>query len=200
MTDPAAAAAHWREHGGRPSAAGPATETGRRSASGSSRLSVLTGAPGAGKTTLRDPLRRLLPGVVVLDQDDFLDPAGRLAGVDLSSPAAAERWPAYTDLCLGLVAVLLAAGTDVLLLSPLEPAEVDRSAAAPSPGEVRWAVLDCADATRRQRLAARPLPPDPDTFADAARLRTLGLPVIPGDAAGVDETARTVAAWAVRSG
>jgi len=60
---------------------------------------MLSGAPGAGKTTVLTDLRRLLPGVVVIDMDDFLATAGELAGTDLTQTAAAERWPVYNDLC-----------------------------------------------------------------------------------------------------
>lgn len=172
------------------------------SPSAEGRLWVVAGAPGSGKTAVRPALRRLLPGVVVVDLDDFLPAAGRLAGVDLASPAVADRWPAYNDLCLGFVATVLEAGHDVLLLAPLTPGEVARSAAAPAPGEVRCAVLDCSDATRRLRLAARPMAPDgiEDAVADAAELRALGLALLPNDGAGVEETARSIARWATGAG
>lgn len=163
----------------------------------SGRLSVVTGAPGAGKTAVTPLLRQLLPGIVVLDLDDFLPAAGRLAGVDLMSGAAADRWPAYNELCLTFVATVLAAGPDVLLVSPLTPAEVH--AAAPALEGVRWAVLDCPDPTRRRRLGARPMTPGAieDALGDAARLRTLGLAVLVTDAASVEESAMLVAAWAM---
>ena len=94
---------------------------------------------------------------------------------------AADRWPAYNDLCLGLVAAVLAAGHDVLLLCPLTPDEVARSAA--DLGTVRWLVLDCSDATRRRRLRTRPggATDEPGAVADAAELRALGVPVLPND-------------------
>lgn len=129
-------------------------------------------------------LRAALPGVVVLDLDQFLDAGGRLAGLDLHEQAAADRWPAYNDLCLSFVATVLAAGHDVLLLCPLTPDEVGRSAAVL--GTVRWLVLDCSDATRRRRLRTRPgAATDEDgAVADAAELRALGLPVLRND--GID--------------
>ena len=165
---------------------------------GRGRVLLLTGAPGSGKTAVVADLRRLLPGVVVLDMDDFLPAGSRLAGVDLRHPSAAERWPAYNDLCLGFAGTVLGAGHDVLLLSPLTPAEVDRSSAAPVLGAARWAVLDCADGTRRRRLAARSCSERAvaDALADAAELRALGLPVLRSDAGDVAGTAGRIAAWA----
>ena len=113
---------------------------------------MLSGAPGSGKTAVAPGLRRALPGVVVLDLDQFLEAGSRLAGLDLRQRSAADRWPAHNDLCLTYVSAVLAAGHDVLLLSPLTPDEVRRSTAAPALGGIRWAVLDCSDASRLNRL------------------------------------------------
>jgi hypothetical protein len=152
-------------------------------------LYVLAGAPGAGKTAAVGPLRQVLGGVVVLDMDEFLEPAGVLAGADLH--VAAEHWPAYGELCQRLVGAVVASGVDCLLLTPLEPDEV-----GPRFAGARWAVLDCADGMRRQRLARRPMDPAgiEDALRDAAWLRTLGLPVL-SSAGTVADTGRAVADW-----
>lgn len=160
---------------------------------------MLTGAPGAGKTTVLPGLRAALPGVVVLELDEFLDPGGRLAGLDLQQEQAADRWPAYNDLCLTFVCTVLAAGHDVLLLSPLTPDEVRRSTAAPALGDIRWAVLDCPDTHRLSRLHTRPAGGDTaGALADAEELRALGLPLIRNDDTTIDATIELTAHW-VRS-
>ena len=82
-------------------------------------LSVLTGAPGSGKTASLAAVRERLAGVVVVDMDAFLDAGSAPAGADLRS--AARHWPAYTRLCRQLVATVLDSGVDCLLLTPLEP-------------------------------------------------------------------------------
>jgi hypothetical protein len=152
------------------------------------RLRVLAGAPGAGKTTVLSATRERLGGMVVVDMDAFLDPASALAGADLQY--AADRWPAYNDLCRRLVGTVLDSGVDCLLMTPLEP----REAAAWPPGQ--WAVLDCADPARRDRLARRGMTARQveDAVADAARLRTFGLPVLGSDGT-VAETADAIAHW-----
>jgi predicted kinase len=162
----------------------------------SGRMSVLAGAPGSGKTAVAPYLRRLLPGLVVLDMDEFLPAGGRLAGVDLRH--ASDRWPAYNDVCLTLVASVLVAGHDVLLLSPLTPDELDRSVAAPLLGKVRWAVLDCSEPSRRARLEARSATEDDvqEALVDAAALRALDVPIFMSEIAGVEVTARSIATWA----
>jgi AAA domain len=164
-------------------------------------LFVLTGAPGSGKTAVAPGLRAALPGVVVLDMDQFLEAGSRLAGLDLHSQSAADRWPAHNDLCLTFVAAVLAACHDVLLLCPLTPDEVRRSTAAPALGDIRWAVLDCSDATRRRRLSTRPQAEADDhgAVADAAALRELGLPVLRNDGITLDAAVDMItASWRSR--
>ncbi len=138
----------------------------------------------------------LLPGVVVIDMDDFVAAASELAGTDLTQTAAAERWPAYNDLCLGFAVAVLRAGHDTLLLSPLNPAEMKSSTEAPLLGDVRWAVLDSTDTTRRLRLAARLTDAQiEDALSDAAAFRALDLPLLSSDAVTVESTAQAVAEW-----
>ena len=138
------------------------------------RLWMLTGAPGAGKTALRDTLRDLVAEVVVVDMDDFIDQASVLAGVDLHDERARPKWPAYNALCLALLASVLDSGVDCLLMSPLSPADVR---ASPQrlllPSKLEWAVLDCTDDARRERLRARKLSAQAidDVLADARELR-----------------------------
>jgi uridine kinase len=59
-------------------------------------LTYILGAPGSGKTALVEPLRKLLPGHVVIDWDMFMDPASELAGADIRTTR--ETWPAYKAL------------------------------------------------------------------------------------------------------
>jgi hypothetical protein len=59
------------------------------------RLFVVTGAPGSGKSTVVPELVRLSPGnLVVMDMDELLDDHGRLLGIDIASPTAAPIRPA----------------------------------------------------------------------------------------------------------
>jgi hypothetical protein len=154
-------------------------------------LSVLTGAPGSGKTASLAAVRDRLAGIVVVDMEAFLDAGSALAGADLRY--AADHWPAYTELCRQLVGTVVDSGVECLLLTPLEPRELP----AWPVGKVTWAVLDCPDAVRRQRLIQRGMPEDQieDAVHDAAVLRRLGLPVILSTGT-VAETAARIATWA----
>jgi hypothetical protein len=85
------------------------------------RLLMLSRGPCPGKTTVTPGRRAAPPAVVIFDLHDFLDAGSRLAGIDLRQQATADRWPAQNDLCVTFASAVLAAGLDVLLLSPLSP-------------------------------------------------------------------------------
>ncbi|MEU5426230.1 hypothetical protein AB0H73_11565 [Streptomyces olivoreticuli] len=119
-----------------------------------SRLYVVTGAPGAGKSTLLPYLAAYPFGTV--DFDELPESDGSLLGIDITSPTTDSVWPAYNRLWVKIAAMMLRAGGDVLVLCPLTPTEwASASAATADPPPVAWARLDCADADRRTRLAAR---------------------------------------------
>lgn len=113
----------------------------------SGELIVLTGAPGAGKTRIVDPLLVLMPGSVVIDIDEILDDSGHLLGVPIATPDGEPHWPAYGRLWEKVLQFSLRAGHRVVFCCPMLPEEF----ALPA----RWALLDCSDARRRRRLQAR---------------------------------------------
>ncbi|WP_433510119.1 AAA family ATPase [Nonomuraea sp. CA-143628] len=122
-------------------------------AGGLAPLYLLAGAPGAGKTTLLPYLLRASDGLVVMDMDELLED-GALLGVPIAEPEAAPVWPAYDRLWTRIVTMVRRAGTPVLLLCPIpdphELAPVGRWG-----GPVHWALLDCPDEVRVDRLRAR---------------------------------------------
>ncbi|MFE0176346.1 hypothetical protein ACFWZ2_28925 [Streptomyces sp. NPDC059002] len=90
------------------------------------------------------------------DFDELPEPDGSLMGIDITSSSASAVWPAYNRLWVRIAAMMLRGGRPVLLLCPLTPDEW-AGAAADVVGLpcVVWARLDCTDADRRARLAAR---------------------------------------------
>lgn len=129
-------------------------------------ISYLLGAPGSGKSSLVEPLRRLLPGHVVLDWDALMDPAGELAGAPIRRTPS--TWPAYGRLVRTVTEIV--GPRDVIMLGVCTPDEL------PDWPDGRWILLDCDDQERRRRLADRD--DEGETQAaleDAAAYRDLGM-------------------------
>lgn len=153
------------------------------------RLYVVTGAPGAGKSTVVPELVRLKwPELVVLDMDELLDHDGRLLGLPIASTEGAVNWPAYNALWSRITQLIRRSGPDVLLLCPLTPSQLP---------DGRWLHLDCPDDLRRQRLAMRDWSESEiaDAIADAAELRKLVPRAVPGDGTP-EESAKYILDWA----
>lgn len=149
---------------------------------------MVTGAPGAGKSTVIPELLRLhSPGLVVMDMDELLDSDGRVLGIDIAEPDAAPQWPAYNALWLRITELVRRSGTPMLLLSPLVPSQLP---------EGRWLHLDCPDPVRRKRLAERGWSEEriAEALVDAAEIRTLVPRSVPGDGT-TEEAARLILAW-----
>jgi broad-specificity NMP kinase len=154
------------------------------------RLFVVTGAPGAGKSTVVPELLRLRGSsskLVVMDMDELLDAKGRLLGIDIADSSAAANWPAYNALWMRITELVRRSGTPMLLLTPAVPRELP---------EGRWLHLDCPDPVRRKRLAARGWSEEQITaaLADAAELRKLVPRSVSGDGTP-EQSAAKILAW-----
>jgi dephospho-CoA kinase len=155
---------------------------------GVTRLFVVTGAPGSGKSTVVPELVRLNPGgLVVMDMDELLDDEGRVLGIEIATPAAAPTWPAYNALWKRITELVRRSGSPVLLLSPLIPKELP---------EGRWLHLDCPDRVRRRRLAERgwSAADIAEAIKDAAEIRKLVPRSVTADGTP-EQSAQQILAW-----
>ncbi|MFC4511559.1 MULTISPECIES: AAA family ATPase [Streptomyces] len=163
-------------------------------------LRLLTGAPGAGKSTLIAHLTAY--PLVAVDFDELIEPIGELLGVDVRSSAASRVWPGYNKLWVEIVALLLRGDRPVLVMCPLAPDEWRRAASAASaavPEAAAWARLDCSDADRRARLAARGWDDGriEDAVEDAAELRRVVDREFTTSGRSANATAAALAEWAI---
>ncbi len=157
------------------------------------------GAFGAGKSTLAPLVAARLRECLVLDVDWLLPHLSALAGHDLRQDPAS--WPYIRQVWLAVAGASASAGRPAVILSPSEPAEIERTPSRELVGKAYWLLLDCADAELRSRLLARSgwaEEATQESIADASRYRTLGLETIRTDACAPDEAAEQVAGWVRR--
>jgi hypothetical protein len=159
-------------------------------------LYLLAGAPAAGKTTLLPELLRLADGLIVMEMDELLED-GALIGVPIAVPEAAPVWPAYDRMWRRIVTMTRRAGHPVLLLCPIPDAD-DLATGERWDEPVHWALLDCPDEVRIERLRARGSTREgiDDALADAAEGRLLIPTVFHVDGEEAAGLAARVLTWA----
>jgi len=146
-------------------------------------LTIVLGAPGAGKTTVAARLRTKLPAHAVIDWDDFMPAVEALAGCDVRTAPA--LWAPYRELVRSIVVSM--GGVPTVLFGVCTP---DELTAWPN---AHWILLDCEDEERRQRLGDRPAHEAEDAVADAVEYRRLGLPVLDTSGRRVEDVALDLA-------
>ena len=127
-------------------------------------ITAVLGAPGSGKSAVRDRVASAATSHVVFDWDALLEPASTLFGADIRH--APDAWHAYRALVRGAVDAVRP--LPVVLFTVCTPAELHDWSIG------RWVLLDSDDDVLRARLAHRS-DDAAGALADAATYRTLGL-------------------------
>jgi predicted kinase len=104
---------------------------------------VVTGASGAGKTTVTAPLQRLLPECAVFEGDLILQ-------------VSALGWDMWRDTWLRIAHGVALSGRPTVLCSSLLPSQLESLPSRKLLGPVRFCNLDCPDDVLAARLRARP--------------------------------------------
>jgi chloramphenicol 3-O-phosphotransferase len=153
---------------------------------------IVTGAPGAGKSSVAQALLDLGIDALVFDADQLLEPTSDLVGRPMTE--AADLWPTYDRLWVAILSMVVQNRHAAVLLTPMEPRSLP---AVPWPERVGWCLLDCDDETRTARLNARGWSPDliADALADARTLRDQVRFVVDTSHTDPREAAARVADW-----
>jgi hypothetical protein len=106
-------------------------------------LFVVTGASGAGKTTVTAPLCRLLPECAVFE-------------CDLINQVAALGWETWRDTWLRIAHGAAGSGRPTVLCTSLLPGQLESLPARKLLGPIRFCNLDCPEDVLAARLRARP--------------------------------------------
>jgi predicted kinase len=152
-------------------------------------LFVLTGASGAGKSTVTAPLRMMLPGCLVFETDVILH-------------VAALGWDTWRSTWLQLAHAAALGGRVTVLTGTFTPGQLERLPARTLIGPIHFALLDCPDDVLASRLQARPPWRGTSSLAKiaenqqfAAGLRARIRPSFDTSTASAAEVAAQVAAW-----
>ena len=117
-------------------------------------LHIVTGAPGSGKSTIVDALRRSSVECVPFDIDSLANVASGLWGNDIRTDPAA--WRPYNRLWLEILHQVHLAGSQPILFAPFHPRDIERNDLPEGCEGLQWLLLDCTDDIRRERLKRRP--------------------------------------------
>ncbi len=158
-------------------------------------LSIVTGAPGAGKSSTVEALIAREPSFLVFDADWLLDATSLLTGQTLTE--ASSLWPQYRRLWLTIAQIVERNGRSTVLFIPVTPPEIAELLPDPWRGRVRWCLLDCDDQTRRERLQGRDWPQDAidEAIDDGEALRGAITCTIDTSRRRPDEVAAEICAW-----
>lgn len=165
-----------------------------------STLAIITGAPGAGKSATVAALLQRGRSYLIFDADWLLSDLGTLVGRDIATDAA--LWPRYRRLWLTIAGMCERNGRGVALFIPIAPTELAAILPPDQGVDVRWCLLDCADAVRQGRLLARgwPRAAIDEALADAAMLREQVADVIDTGRCAVAAVATQVDRWLAHDG
>jgi broad-specificity NMP kinase len=157
-------------------------------------LSIVAGAPGAGKSAALAAFLDLDPPFMAFDIDWLIESSSALAGSDIHFDEAS--WPAYRALWLDVLRGVVRNGHQAVLFAALAPADLPE----PPPvwcGRISWLLLDCSDEIREERLRARGWGDGRvrEALNDAAELRSALPTVIRTDDGRPETTADEVARW-----
>jgi len=136
-------------------------------------LYIVTGAPGAGKSTAVAAFLRLATDYLAFDIDWLAAPASALAGKSIYTDPT--TWTPYNTLWFDVLHTIYRNGKTPVLFAPLTPDDILTTGQPAWCQSITWLLLDCDDQTRRTRLAERPgwtAAVVTEALADAQQLRT----------------------------
>jgi hypothetical protein len=135
----------------------------------SDRLSIITGAPGAGKSATLDAFLALGTPYLAFDIDWLAQAASDLARAPILSDP--ETWQPYRVVWFEVLHAVLMNGHIPVLFAVIDRADVAGIGPLPWCSGINWLLLDCSDRVRRALGRACGLDDSDDRGCDCGRLR-----------------------------
>jgi hypothetical protein len=135
---------------------------------------VVTGAPGAGKSTTIMAFLSLKSEYIAFDIDWLAVPAGTLANKNIFTDPS--TWKPYAALWFEVIHSVHKNHKTPVFFSPNTPSDFEHHGMPDWCGDVNWLLLDCDDQIRSHRLAQRKEWDDEmiqDAISDAVELRNM---------------------------
>ncbi len=157
---------------------------------------IVTGAPGAGKTTVLEELLRLRTDYIVVDGDWLLGAASTLAKASVISDRS--TWRPYRALWFEVLHAIVRNGRTPVLFAAIDEGDVEELGDIAWCGGIAWLLLDCSDSVRRERLLRREgwtVVMIDDALADAAALRVAVQRRVDTGAQSPGQVAQAILSW-----
>jgi hypothetical protein len=158
-------------------------------------LVIVTGAPGAGKSSVAAALIALDPPFLVFDADWLLADLSLLTGQQIAERE--DLWPRYRRVWVTIVRMIGRNGRRVVLFIPVLPQEFDVHLPESLRERSAWCLLDCDDETRRARLQMRGWDEAAigEAISDSRELRVHVAPRLDTGKRGADAVAAEFLTW-----
>lgn len=159
-------------------------------------LHIVTGAPGAGKSTSAEAFLALQTNYVAFDSDWLIGSASELAQRDIHTDPT--TWPAYGKVWSDVLHAAVRNGISPLFFVPNTPEDLEPLKQQEWCTGLRWLLLDCPDAVRRERLAQRNRTDEAkiqEAIEDAAELRDFGFDTLDTSQFNPSEIAQQLFHW-----
>lgn len=161
----------------------------------SKNIYIVTGAPGAGKSTALSDFLQLHTDYLGFDVDWLLAPATALANKSVVDDAS--TWKPFRQLWMAVLEGILMNNKVPVLFAAInnkDIAELD----LPDGVAIQWLLLDCSDEVRRTRLASRTTMSEDDVgeaLEDAEALRAEIADKLMTDSTSPPEAAQQIEVW-----